>query len=113
MAISIILNDPSNGSERSYNGLCLAKALGGKQAEITPFLMTDALVCTNRGQKTSAVVYNRVLIPNSVIRKCEVLPCATCMYTRGINTEALTSGVRRRMKGLAESTLTADRVLLL
>lgn len=51
MHILIILNDPPYGTERSYNGLRLAKALGREEARVTLFLMADAVVCANRGQK--------------------------------------------------------------
>ena len=55
--ILIILNDPPYGTERSYNGLRLAKALGSKEARVTLFLMADAVVCANRGQKVPRGFY--------------------------------------------------------
>ena len=51
MKILLILNEPPYGSERSFNGLRLAKALAGKGAEVTVFLMADAVVCAKAGQK--------------------------------------------------------------
>jgi sulfur relay (sulfurtransferase) complex TusBCD TusD component (DsrE family) len=41
MKALFILNDPPYGTERSFNGLRLAKALQGKGAEVTLFLMAE------------------------------------------------------------------------
>jgi len=47
LALNRALNDPPYGTERSFNGLRLAKALPGKGAEVTVFLMADAVACAN------------------------------------------------------------------
>ncbi|MEW8030772.1 MAG: DsrE family protein [Candidatus Thiodiazotropha endolucinida] len=113
MHILIILNDPPYGTERSYNGLRLAKALGREEARVTLFLMADAVVCANRGQKVPQGFYNVELMLNSVIRKGEVLLCGSCMDARGVSDDDLVAGARRSsMKVLGEKTLTADRVLV-
>lgn len=39
------------GTERSFNGLRLAKILVGKGAQVTVFLMADAVACAKSGQK--------------------------------------------------------------
>lgn len=54
--ILLIFNDPPYGTERSYNGLRLAKALTGKGMEVTVFLMADAVACTKAGQLTTLMV---------------------------------------------------------
>ncbi len=56
----IILNDPPYGTERSYNGLRRAHALQKKdaQAEVTVFLMADAVLCAKAGQKTPEGFYD-------------------------------------------------------
>ena len=42
----IILNDPPYGTERSYNGLRLARSLlNTNEAEVKVFLMGDAASC--------------------------------------------------------------------
>ena len=43
----ILLNDPPYGTERSFNGLRMAHALAKNDpaAEITVFLMADAVLC--------------------------------------------------------------------
>ncbi|MEW7972037.1 MAG: DsrE family protein [Candidatus Thiodiazotropha endolucinida] len=113
MHILIILNDPPYGTERSYNGLRLAKALGREEARVTLFLMADAVVCANRGQKVPQGFYNVELMLNSVIRKGEVLLCGSCMDARGVSDDDLVAGARlSSMKVLGEKTLTADRVLV-
>ena len=54
METLLILNDPPYGTERSFNGLRLAKALAGKGAQVTVFLMADAVACAKAGQKDGA-----------------------------------------------------------
>jgi len=113
MNILIILNDPPYGTERSYNGLRLAKALGTEGANITLFLLADAVVCANRGQKVPQGFYNVELMLKSIARSGEVLLCGTCMDARGITDEAVIEGGKRStMKELAERTLGADQVLV-
>ena len=52
LPVFICLNDPAYGTERSYNGLRLAKALAstGDDTEVTVFLMADAVSCAKQGQ---------------------------------------------------------------
>jgi len=58
MKILLILNDPPYGTERSYNGLRLAKALARKDAEVTLFLMVDAVRCAKRAPGSICHVKN-------------------------------------------------------
>ncbi|MEA3274067.1 MAG: DsrE family protein [Pseudomonadota bacterium] len=113
MKTLLILNDPPYGTERSYNGLRLAKALAGKGAEVPVFLMADAVACAKAGQKVPKGYYNLELMVKSIIRKGEVLLCGTCMDARGLTDDELVEGARRStMDELAERTLGADRVLV-
>lgn len=113
MKTLLILNDPPYGSERSYNGLRLAKALAGKEAEVTVFLMADAVTCAKAGQKVPQGFYNLELMLKSVARRGEVLLCGTCMDARGLTDGELLEGARRStLDELAERTLAADRVLV-
>jgi uncharacterized protein involved in oxidation of intracellular sulfur len=113
MKTLLILNDPPYGTERSFNGVRLAKALVGKGAEVTVFLMADAVACAKVGQKVPQGYYNLELMVKSVARRGEVLLCGTCMDARGIADEELAEGTRRStMDELAERTLAADRVLV-
>jgi uncharacterized protein involved in oxidation of intracellular sulfur len=113
MNILIILNDPPYGTERSYNGLRMAKALSGGDTAVTVFLMADAVACAKRGQKVPQGFYNIELMLNSVVRKGEVLLCGTCMDARGFSDADILEGARRStMKELAERTLEAGQVLV-
>ncbi|MBE9559825.1 MAG: DsrE family protein [Proteobacteria bacterium] len=111
--ILIILNDPPYGTERSYNGLRLAKALSSKEVHITVFLLADAVVCAKRGQKVPQGFYNMELMLKSIIRNGEVLACGTCMDARGLSDDDILEGAERStMPELSEHTLNADKVLV-
>ena len=111
--ILIILNDPPYGTERSYNGLRLAKALSNEDSHITVFLLADAVVCAKRGQKVPHGFYNMELMLKSIIRNGEVLACGTCMDARGLTDDDILEGAKRStMPELSEHTLNADKVLV-
>ena len=109
----IILNDPPYGTERSYNGLRLAKALSNDESKVTVFLLADAVLCAKRGQKVPQGFYNLELMLKSVARKGEVLLCGACMDARGLADEEIVEGGKRStMAELAERTLAADKTLV-
>jgi len=111
--ILIILNDPPYGTERSYNGLRLAKALSNEGSHIIVFLMADAVACAKRGQKVPQGFYNIELMLKSILRKGEVLACGTCMDARGLTDDDILQGAERStMPALSEHTLHADKVLV-
>ena len=113
MKTLLILNDPPYGTERSFNGLRLAKALAGKAAEIRVFLMADAVACAKAGQKVPQGYYNLELMVKSVALKGEVLLCGTCMDARGLTDAELVEGARRStMDELATMTLAAEQVVV-
>lgn len=113
MNVLVILNDPPYGTERSYNGLRLAKALVGRGTELTAFLMADAVACAKAGQKVPQGYYNLELMVKAIARKGDVLLCGTCMDARGLRDEELVEGARRStMDELAQRTIAADRVLV-
>lgn len=113
MKMLLILNDPPYGTERSYNGLRLAKALAGKGAEVTAFLMADAVACAKAGQKVPQGYYNLELMVKSIARKGELLLCGTCMDARGLTENELVEGAQRStMDELAARTSAAERVLV-
>ena len=115
MKILFILNDPPYGTERCYNALRLAHGLLKKDphAEITLFLMADAVLCAKSGQNTPNGYYNLERMLKRVLAgKGRVLLCGTCMDARGLGEAELTSGARRSsMDELTASTLDADKVL--
>ena len=54
MKVLFVINDPPYGTERVYNALRLAHALVKKDsaAQITVFMMADAVIAGNAQQKT-------------------------------------------------------------
>lgn len=60
MKVLFILNDPSYGTERTYNGVRLANNVFKKNesAEVTVFLMGDAVSAAKAGQQTPNGYYN-------------------------------------------------------
>lgn len=113
MKTLLILNDPPYGTERSYNGLRLARALVKQKSEVCVFLMADAVACARKGQKLPQGYYNLEVMVKSVARSGEVLLCGTCMDARGLADADLVDGTRRStMDELAEHTAAADKVLV-
>lgn len=113
MTTLIILNDPPYGTERSYNGLRLAKALAGKGEMVTLFLLADAVSCAKQGQKVPPGFYNLELMLKAIVRKGRVLLCGTCMDARALQDGEVVEGAHRStMDELAEATLAADKVLI-
>lgn len=115
MNILIILNDPPYGTERSYNGVRLARNIlkSEPETELTVFLMGDAVACAKRGQKLPAGYYNMEVMLKSVLRGGSLLLCGTCMDARGITDEEVVEGARRStMDELASITLGADQILV-
>ena len=102
MKILLILNDPPYGTERSYNGLRLAKTLGSRGAEITVFLLADAVVCAKAGQKVLQGYYNLELMVKSIARQGDVLLCGTCMDARGLADKELVEGAQRSARAQPE-----------
>ncbi|ALP53727.1 hypothetical protein Tel_11585 [Candidatus Tenderia electrophaga] len=116
MKILIILNDAPYGSERSYNALRLAKSLTKRDpAELTLFLMADAVTCARQGQKPPSGYYNIELMLKAVLRheNSRALLCGTCMDARGLTDEELIDGAQRSdMEALSTATCDADKVLV-
>ncbi len=116
MRTLFILNDPPYGTERVYNGLRLAHALAKNDgsAEITVFLMADAVLAAKAGQNTPDGYYNLGRMLKRVMAgKGHVLLCGTCLDARGIAEAEIMEGARRStMDELAAETIAADKVLV-
>ncbi|MCE9571406.1 MAG: DsrE family protein [Rhodocyclales bacterium] len=114
MKTLFILNDAPYGTERSYNGLRLAKAvskLADQQVQV--FLMGDAVACAKDGQKVPAGYYNAGDMVKMVVAGGEVGLCGTCMTARGIEDGELVPGaVRKTLADLAAWTAVADKVVV-
>ncbi|WP_265942057.1 DsrE/DsrF/TusD sulfur relay family protein [Dechloromonas sp. A34] len=112
MQTLFILNDAPYGTERSYNALRLAKALGKREGEsVRIFLMGDAVACAKAGQKVPEGYYNA----GDMVRMVggEVGLCGTCMDARGITPSDVVEGAQRStLLELAAWTAEADKVLV-
>jgi uncharacterized protein involved in oxidation of intracellular sulfur len=110
----VVLNEPPYGTERSYNGLRLARSLATKDdTELRVFLMGDAVGCAVAGQKTPDGYYNLDTMIRSLARKrVPVNCCGTCLDARGIAEGMLSEGAHRSsMDELAEWTRWAEKVV--
>ncbi len=116
MNLLMILNDAPYGTERTYNGLRLALNLLSKVegAEVTVFLMGDAVGSAKAGQQTPNGYYNvERMLKGILTRKGHVLLCGTCMDARGIKeTEILEGSRRSTLDELTEMTASAGKVLV-
>ena len=112
----IILNDPPYGTERSYNGLRLARSLlnNANEAEVKVFLMGDAASCAKGGQKVPEGFYNLQLMLGRVVRNgAQIGVCGTCMDARGIaDPELLEGSHRSTLAELTAWTQWADKVIV-
>lgn len=114
MKVLFIINDPPYGTERVYNALRLAHALSKQDpaAEVTVFLMADAVLSAKSGQKTPNGYYNVERMLKGVLKPHgRVLLCGTCMDARGLTEGDLMEGAERStMDALAKATVEADKV---
>ena len=113
----ILLNDPPYGTERSFNGLRMAHALAKNdaEAEVTVFLIADAVLCAKAGQKTPDGYYNlERMIRRLLTAKGRVLMCGTCMDARGLTEgDMREEPTRSTMDELAQATLACGCGLLI
>jgi uncharacterized protein involved in oxidation of intracellular sulfur len=109
-----ILNDAPYGTERSYNGMRLARSLLNREGGVRVFLIGDGAACGVTGQKVPQGYYNiGDMIGGVLRRKGEVAVCGTCMDARGIAEDRLVEGARRgSMDLLTEWTEQADKILV-
>ena len=110
-----ILNDGPYGTERSYNALRLAGALGKREGEeVRVFLMGDASACARAGQKVPPGYYNVEVMLRAVARHGGGIGvCGTCMDARGILEEGLMEGAKRStLEELTTWTQWAEKTLV-
>lgn len=117
MKYLFVLNDPPYGTERSYNGLRLARELlkdQGAGNEVRVFLIGDAAVCAKSGQKVPQGYYHIESFLKSLVRGGgEIGVCGTCLDARGIADGELVEGTRRStMTELNAWTAWADKVIV-
>jgi uncharacterized protein involved in oxidation of intracellular sulfur len=115
MKLLFILNDPPYGTERTYNGLRLARsALHKGDAGVKVFLIGDAVAAAKDGQKVPSGCYDVGTMLDGVIRHAGTVGvCGSCIDARGIGEGELIAGARRSsMDELTAWTLEADKVLV-
>lgn len=110
----IIINDAPYGTERCYNALRIAHALLKQEnAEVSVFLMADAVTAAMPGQKTPEGYYNiERMLKRVILGNGSVMLCGTCMEARGLQAETLLAGASvSNMGELADLIAAADRIL--
>mgnify|MGYP000501129722 FL=1 len=117
MKYLFVLNDPPYGTERSYNGLRLARELLKVPAqgnEVRVFLVADAAACAKSGQKVPQGYYHIESFLKMIARAGgEVGVCSTCMDARGMIDAELVDGTRRStLAEWAEWTQWADKTFV-
>ena len=114
MKYLIILNDAPYGTERSYNGLRLARTLlKAGEAEVKMFLIGDAATCAKNGQKVQQGYYNiGDMLGMVASHGGEVGVCGSCLDARGIAAGDMIEGASRStMDQFAAWTQWADKVI--
>jgi len=115
MKLLFLLNDAPYGSERTYNGLRLARTAAHKPGvEVKVFLIGDAVAAAKRGQTLPTGYYNVGTMLDGLIKHGGVVGiCGSCIDARGIGESELVGGAgRSSMDELTAWTLEADKVLV-
>jgi uncharacterized protein involved in oxidation of intracellular sulfur len=115
MKLLFLLNDAPYGSERTYNGLRLARTAAHKpEVEVKVFLIGDAVAAAKGGQKVPTGYYNVGTMLDGLIKHGGVVGiCGSCIDARGIGENELVAGAgRSSMDELTAWTLEADKVLV-
>lgn len=111
----VIINDAPYGSERCYNALRVAHALLKQEgAQVSVFLMADAVTAARRGQRPPEGYYNIELMLKRVGHgDGRLFLCGTCMDARALTeADTLEGAARSNMSELADEIAAADRVLV-
>jgi uncharacterized protein involved in oxidation of intracellular sulfur len=112
--ILLILNSPAYGADETFNAIRLAAALTRRDdAQVTIFLMGDAVTCAIAGQKTPDGYYTLDRMLKSFTRHGgHIACCGTCLDARGLTKEDLIDEApRSTIDELAAWTVEADQVL--
>ncbi|MHA1165128.1 MAG: DsrE/DsrF/TusD sulfur relay family protein [Alphaproteobacteria bacterium] len=115
MKYLFILNDPPYGTERTFNGLRLARSLASSdKSDVRVFLIGDAAATAMAGQNAPKGYYNLGDMLGMVLRRGgAVAVCGTCMDARGIESERLIKDAQRStMEELTEWSEWADKILI-
>jgi len=112
--VLIIVNGPAYGADETFNAMRLALALSKRDdADVTVFLMGDAVTCAIKDQKTPDGYYTLDRMLKSFARHGgNIACCGTCLDARGLTKDHLIDEApRSNMEELAAWTVEADDVL--
>ena len=112
--VLIIVNGPAYGADETFNAMRLALALSKRDdADVTVFLMGDAVTCAIKDQKTPDGYYTLDRMLKSFARHGgNIACCGTCLDARGLTKDHLIDEApRSTMEELAAWTVEADDVL--
>lgn len=113
-SLLLILNGPAYGADATANALQLANALARcEDAEVTVFLMGDAVTCAVAGQRTPDGCYRLDrMLKEFAWHGGRIACCGTSADARGLAAEHLIpEAARSTMDELAAWTLAADQVV--
>jgi uncharacterized protein involved in oxidation of intracellular sulfur len=101
------------GTERSYNGLRLANALGKREREqVRVFLIADAVGSMVAGQRRPNGYNLERLLSAAARHGAGIGLCGTRIHARAVGERALLRAARRSsLEELADRTLRADKVV--
>ena len=115
MKALIIINDAPYGTEKAYNAMRLAIQIQKdyEDAEVTVFLMADAVGCAIPNQNTPNGYYNIERMIKAVVSKNgKVKICTSCAEARGLKDIKFVDGAElSTMKGLTKLTMECDKVV--
>jgi uncharacterized protein involved in oxidation of intracellular sulfur len=114
MRLLFVLNDAPYGSEKTFNGLRLAREMARREdTEVRLFLMGDSVACGMSGQKLPDGYYHLDRMLGSLARhNVSIGACTTCLDARGFTDNLLVEGVHRStLEDLGNWTIWADKVV--
>jgi uncharacterized protein involved in oxidation of intracellular sulfur len=113
--VLIIINDAPYGSEKAYNALRLAIQINKdfENAEVTLFLMADAVGCAIPNQNTPNGYYNiERMLKLVVSKKGKIKICTSCVEARGLKEMKFVDGAElSSMKELTQLTMESDKIV--
>jgi len=115
MKVLIIINDAPYGTEKVYNALRLVIQIQKdyEDAEVTVFLMADAVGCAIPNQNTPNGYYNIERMLKAVVGKNgKIKICTSCAEARGLKDFKFIEGAElSTMKELTQLVMESDKVV--
>ncbi len=115
MELLIVINDAPYGSERPYNAIRMANQINKDypEANVTIFLMADAVVCGLPNQNTPNGYYNiERMLKLSINKGAKVLLSGSCLDARGLTEVQFINGCfRSTMPELTKLVMESDKVI--